>query len=161
MQANSSRDKDGRLYDSRQGLGGYYRYGPRKLELLCDVRFSVTTRRCRADSDPRFIRAHSNERSERRACVRSDWTAGEVRSRDGERTDTGGWEEPVRNARHASARAKGQEHVWNFVWCAAGRLFRHPCGIPTPCSISLTLSDQSGGRILNSGPNDLGDDSPR
>lgn len=27
----SSQDKDGRLYDSRAGLGGYYRYGPRKI----------------------------------------------------------------------------------------------------------------------------------
>ena len=29
--AISKRDKDGRLYDPRKGLGGYYRYGPRKL----------------------------------------------------------------------------------------------------------------------------------
>ena len=35
-----SRDKDGRLYDSRSGLGGYYRYGPRKLVDLCNMKFS-------------------------------------------------------------------------------------------------------------------------
>jgi hypothetical protein len=29
--ATSKRDKDGRMYDPRKGLGGYYRYGPRKL----------------------------------------------------------------------------------------------------------------------------------
>ena len=29
--AISRQDKDGRLYDPRKGLGGYYRYGPRKL----------------------------------------------------------------------------------------------------------------------------------
>jgi hypothetical protein len=34
------RDKDGRLYDSRNGLGGYYRYGPRKIEELSHQRFS-------------------------------------------------------------------------------------------------------------------------
>jgi uncharacterized protein (DUF2235 family) len=34
--AKSSADKDGRLYDSRHGLSGYYRYGPRKLAELCD-----------------------------------------------------------------------------------------------------------------------------
>lgn len=28
---DSSKDKDGRLYDSRSGLGAYYRYGPRKI----------------------------------------------------------------------------------------------------------------------------------
>jgi type VI secretion system (T6SS) phospholipase Tle1-like effector len=31
---NSSQDKDGRLYDSRSGLGSYYRYGPRKVSDL-------------------------------------------------------------------------------------------------------------------------------
>jgi len=34
------RDKDGRLYDSRNGLGGYYRYGPRKIADLSHTRFS-------------------------------------------------------------------------------------------------------------------------
>jgi len=33
-------DKDGRLYDSRSGLGGYYRYGPRKVYDLCHMRLS-------------------------------------------------------------------------------------------------------------------------
>lgn len=28
----AAHDKDGRLYDSRSGLGGYYRYGPRKIK---------------------------------------------------------------------------------------------------------------------------------
>jgi uncharacterized protein (DUF2235 family) len=35
--ALSAADKDGRLYDSRKGLGGYYRYGPRKIFDLCHV----------------------------------------------------------------------------------------------------------------------------
>ena len=34
--ASSAQDKDGRLYDSRRGLGGYYRYGPRDVEALCN-----------------------------------------------------------------------------------------------------------------------------
>jgi uncharacterized protein (DUF2235 family) len=33
-------DRDGRLYDSRSGLGGYYRYGPRKMADLCNARNS-------------------------------------------------------------------------------------------------------------------------
>ena len=33
--AKSSRDKDGRIYDSRSGLASYYRYGPRDVETLC------------------------------------------------------------------------------------------------------------------------------
>jgi uncharacterized protein (DUF2235 family) len=36
LAAQSKEDKDGRLYDSRSGLGGYYRYGPRDVGLLCD-----------------------------------------------------------------------------------------------------------------------------
>lgn len=31
MSADSAKDKDGRLYNSRSGLGGYYRYSPRKI----------------------------------------------------------------------------------------------------------------------------------
>jgi uncharacterized protein (DUF2235 family) len=33
-QARAAQDKDGRLYDSRSGLGGYYRYGPRNITRL-------------------------------------------------------------------------------------------------------------------------------
>ena len=38
--AISKRDKDGRIYDPRKGLGGYYRYGPRKLVQLCNYQYS-------------------------------------------------------------------------------------------------------------------------
>jgi hypothetical protein len=31
LSTDSAKDKDGRLYDSRSGLGGYYRYSPRKI----------------------------------------------------------------------------------------------------------------------------------
>lgn len=31
LAANSAKDRDGRLYDSRSGVGGYYRYSPRKI----------------------------------------------------------------------------------------------------------------------------------
>lgn len=34
--AQSARDKDGRLYDSRAGIGSYYRYGPRNIAALCN-----------------------------------------------------------------------------------------------------------------------------
>lgn len=32
LNTDSAKDKDGRLYDSRAGLGGYYRFSPRKIE---------------------------------------------------------------------------------------------------------------------------------
>src|SRR6266851_3229932 len=38
--AISMGDKDGRIYDPRAGLGGYYRYGPRKLVQLCNYKYS-------------------------------------------------------------------------------------------------------------------------
>jgi uncharacterized protein (DUF2235 family) len=41
-----ARDKDGRLYDSRSGMGGYYRYGPRKVSDLSDSNLSSDSRDC-------------------------------------------------------------------------------------------------------------------
>ena len=37
-----AQDKDGRLYDSRSGLGSYYRYGPRRISRLYNELFSRT-----------------------------------------------------------------------------------------------------------------------
>ena len=39
-QALAAQDKDGRLYNSRAGLGSYYRYGPRRLDELCSAEFT-------------------------------------------------------------------------------------------------------------------------
>ena len=36
----STQDKDGRIYDSRNGLGGYYRYGPRSVAALSNTKYS-------------------------------------------------------------------------------------------------------------------------
>ena len=42
----STQDKDGRIYDLRNGLGGYYRYGPRSVAALSDTRYSDDKRDC-------------------------------------------------------------------------------------------------------------------
>src|SRR3984893_14909965 len=42
-ETKEAQDKDGRLYDSRNGLSSYYRYGPRRISRLCDQVFSKTT----------------------------------------------------------------------------------------------------------------------
>jgi uncharacterized protein (DUF2235 family) len=42
----STQDKDGRIYDSRNGLGGYYRYGPRSVAALSNTRYSNDRRDC-------------------------------------------------------------------------------------------------------------------
>jgi hypothetical protein len=41
-ETKQSQDKDGRLYDSREGFSSYYRYGPRRLSRLCNEVFSKT-----------------------------------------------------------------------------------------------------------------------
>ena len=42
----STQNKDGRIYDSRNGLSGYYRYGPRSVAALSDTRYSDDKRDC-------------------------------------------------------------------------------------------------------------------
>jgi uncharacterized protein (DUF2235 family) len=42
----STQDKDGRIYDSRNGLAGYYRYGPRSVAALSDSKYSDDPRDC-------------------------------------------------------------------------------------------------------------------
>ena len=42
----STQDKDGRIYDSRNGLGGYYRYGPRSVAALSNTKYSDDKRDC-------------------------------------------------------------------------------------------------------------------
>jgi len=42
----STQDKDGRIYDSRNGLGGYYRYGPRSVAALSNTKYSEDKRDC-------------------------------------------------------------------------------------------------------------------
>ena len=44
--ACSTQDKDGRIYNSRNGMGGYYRYGPRGVAALSDTKFSDDKRDC-------------------------------------------------------------------------------------------------------------------
>src|SRR5262249_16430849 len=42
----STQDKDGRIYDSRSGIAGYYRYGPRSVEALSNTIYSYDKRDC-------------------------------------------------------------------------------------------------------------------
>jgi len=42
-ETKQAQDKDGRLYDSRAGMGSYYRYGPRRISSLTRQFFSWTT----------------------------------------------------------------------------------------------------------------------
>ena len=47
----STQDKDGRIYDLRNGLSGYYRYGPRSVAALSDTQIFGRQARLREDRD--------------------------------------------------------------------------------------------------------------
>jgi len=107
-------DKDGRLYDPRKGLGGYYRYGPRKLVELCHYRFSK-------NDEVVVARPKIHTSAFKRIAGRSQDYAPvglpdvyDVVIDDGTvlTPDQYGFENNV----EASSRAKTQEHVWNEIW---------------------------------------------
>jgi uncharacterized protein (DUF2235 family) len=114
--AVSMRDKDGRIYDPRAGLGGYYRYGPRKLVQLCNYRYSK-----KEDDEVAIERPKIHESVFKR--IRNDAHAyapiglppvydvvtdnGDIVSPDQYGFETND---------QAKQRADAQEHVWNEVW---------------------------------------------
>ncbi|WP_398468826.1 DUF2235 domain-containing protein [Tardiphaga sp.] len=112
----SKRDKDGRIYNPRQGLGGYYRYGPRKLVQLCNIKYSK-----REDDEVLIERPKIHESVFRRLSNRAHAYAPiglpplyDVVTDDGRilTSDQYG----IETAAQARARADAQEHVWNEVW---------------------------------------------
>jgi hypothetical protein len=115
-QRKAARDKDGRLYDSRSGLGGYYRYGPRKIHDLCDMRFSKNP-----DDEVKIVLPKIHEsalkRIEEGAHV---YAPVGFPAEYAVVTDGGMVLPPAQNKyespKHAHARAKAQEEVWNLVW---------------------------------------------
>jgi len=121
--AISKRDKDGRLYDPRKGLGGYYRYGPRSWcrPSIPRSRNGKTTRS--RSSAPRFTRAFSGasktmRRPTRRLGFRPVYDVvkddGEIVSPD--KYSIAPATEPFETRKAAVQRALAQEHVWNWVW---------------------------------------------
>jgi hypothetical protein len=121
--AVSKRDKDGRLYDPRKGLGGYYRYGPRKL-----VPFLYPEIRKKEDDEVGVGIAKIHESVFRRIdnyahayapvglppyyrVVRED---GEIVSPD--KFVIAPATTPFETSAAAGQRALAQERVWNEVW---------------------------------------------
>lgn len=114
--AISKRDKDGRLYDPRKGLGGYYRYGPRKL--VPDFYPQVAKKE---DDEVAVGRAKIHESVFKRIGNHAHAYAPvglppiyDVVKDDGEvvTPDQYGFERNDAAAR----RAQSQEYVWNEVW---------------------------------------------
>jgi uncharacterized protein (DUF2235 family) len=113
----AGRDKDGRLYDSRHGLAGYYRYGPRKIYDLCHMRFS---RRPDDEIEIAVPKIHESAlkriRTEAHPYAPIGLPAEYAVVTEGRRVlplALSPYESPL----HAQARAKAQERVWNLVWC--------------------------------------------
>jgi uncharacterized protein (DUF2235 family) len=107
----AAQDKDGRLYDSRAGLGGYYRYGPRKMADLCDDRWEGVKITLPKIHESVFGRIDSGSNAyapiglvERYATVTSDGHIVPPHSNS--------FETPAQ----AKARVAAQERVWNYVW---------------------------------------------
>jgi hypothetical protein len=107
------RDQDGRLYDSRNGMGGYYRYGPRKIEDLSHMRFSLRKSDF-VDNNPPAIHETAINRARKGAHryapigIPQAYTV---------MTDTGlqpqaNYETPAQ----AQNRCAAQEEIWNVVW---------------------------------------------
>ena len=116
IHAQSSRDKDGRLYDSRSGLGGYYRYGPRKLRDLGDMRFSGAP-----DDEVKIDLPKIHESALRRGIAGAHVYAPigiparfALVTEDGRVLHNG--ENPLETPAHSDKRADAQEHIWNLVW---------------------------------------------
>jgi uncharacterized protein (DUF2235 family) len=114
--AISMADKDGRIYDPRAGLGGYYRYGPRKLVQLCNYKYSK-----KEDDEVTIERPKIHETVFRRIGNRAHAYAPiglpatyDIVKTNGEivTPDQFGYE----TSEAAKARADAQEHVWNEIW---------------------------------------------
>jgi hypothetical protein len=113
----AGRDPDGRLYDSRAGLGGYYRYGPRKAEALCDdARNGVKVERPKIHESV-FDRIDLGCNSyapiglpEEYVVVQDDGTVLPMNPR------MPAGEPQYETRQQAEARAEAQERLWNYVW---------------------------------------------
>jgi uncharacterized protein (DUF2235 family) len=116
VSTHSARDKDGRLYDSRSGLGSYYRYGPRKLAELCNDRFSRDEGNQVKIETPKihesvFRRIQNNAHPCAPLGIPSHY---EVVTDEGEILPVAA--NPFETPARSEARAKTQEAVWNTVW---------------------------------------------
>ena len=113
----AARDKDGRLYNSRGGVGGSYRYGPRKkfsTSATCGFRrIRMTKSRSRFR---RSTKARSNAYAKARMSTHRSGFPSNIQGRP-----IYGMVLPAAQNRYelpvlAKARAKAQERVWNLVW---------------------------------------------
>jgi uncharacterized protein (DUF2235 family) len=114
--AASARDKDGRKYNSRAGIAGYYRYGPRKIADLCNARVSSRKGDTVVISTPKIhetvlLRIRSDSNAYAPIGLPSTYA---VVSAEGDVLLPGS--NSYESSVEADARARDQEKVWNIVW---------------------------------------------
>ena len=112
----AARDKDGRLYDSRSGIGGYYRYGPRKIVDLCHMRFSKNP-----DDEVEIKIPKIHESALKRIREGAHVYAPVGFPEHYSVVTDGGMVLPATQNQYetpveAKVRATAQERVWNLVW---------------------------------------------
>jgi hypothetical protein len=111
-------DKDGRIYDPRSGLGGYYRYGPRNLlELGKDLLSRKGGEALPRIHESVLKRMHSNAQSYAPKGLPARYEvvteAGEVLA---PYQTPPGRAKPYETEDQAKARWNCQERVWNTIW---------------------------------------------
>jgi uncharacterized protein (DUF2235 family) len=149
VHVKSSQDKDGRLYDSRSGLGGYYRYGPRSVTDLCNARLSTDARDCVSIATPKV---HESVFSRIAVAAHLYAPVGLPKKYDIV-TNTGQVVQqdalPYESAAAGQIRFEGQENVvWSTVWrrrviyfltvIASIHQLLYPWAIEFPKSMELT-----------------------
>ncbi len=115
-EARLASDEDGRLYDSRYGMGAYYRYCPRKLAELTHEQFSSAPHDEVEIAVPKihesmFKRLRRGARGYAPVGLPAEYAvvtaAGDILR---------GKDNPYETPAQAAARVRLQERVWNLVW---------------------------------------------
>jgi uncharacterized protein (DUF2235 family) len=146
----TAQDKDGRIYDPRHGLGGYYRYGPRDLYELGKVWLSrQNTPMLPRIHESVFQRIHNNAQLYAPKGLPRQY---EVVTASGQVLGPGepvpGRERPYEAPDQAKARWDIQAKVWNTIWlrrivyfmtvAVSIYLFAFPVMRAVPASAELT-----------------------
>lgn len=121
--ALSKRDKDGRLYDPRSGLGGYYRYGPRKLvpdfypDLAKGEGDEVVVKRAKIhESVFKRIANHAHAYAPVGLPPLYDVLLDDGRIIPPDQFVIPPYTRAFESNAAAADRAQAQEHVWNEIW---------------------------------------------
>jgi len=108
-EVESDENLRGRIYDSRHGVAGYFRYGPRKVEYLCDDKIeSVFVKRPKVHESV-FERITTGTDGYAPIVLPAKYA---VVNAAGTILGTN----PYESQKVSDWRATAQEKVWNFVW---------------------------------------------